>query len=247
MRTLKDLWHGAAVALQVAAVALWVLPAPALGSAIRLVPPIHMGQLWWQMTDGAPAFDDARIILAQTTGGGGGQGGGNTGGGGTSSTDSVADTTPKAITPNATEKFVQQFSDAGDFCRALDPLYRIDCLRAQFEKIARNLPQTGDYAPLRVALVQAVSQLDKVVKANKDGAGKVIAPRLRSQPQVERIRPIVPILPERQAAASRQAAAVVDELSTVLLRSALNSERRQIAFRDIATAIDGTAVLLRAS
>ena len=141
MRTLKDLWHGAAVALQLAAAVMWILPDAAFGSAFRLVPPITALQSWWQMTDGAPAFGDARIILAQTTGGGGGgQGGGYTGGGGTSSTDSVSDTTPKAITSDATEKFVRQFSDAGDFCRALDPLYRIDCLRALFEKIARNLP-----------------------------------------------------------------------------------------------------------
>lgn len=246
MVTLKHLARGAALALQVAAAALWVLPQAAVGSVIRLAPPVSAGEFWWLITKSAPAGSDARIFLAQTTGGGG-QGGGSTGGGQSSTSDSDSDPTPQAITPGATEKFVQQFSDAGDFCRQLDPLYRIDCLLAHFEKIARSLPRTGDYAPLRAALIKATTQMDRVVEANKDSGGKIIAPRLRSKPQAERIRPLTPILPERQVAASRQAAAVVDELSTVLLRSALNSERRQIAFREIATAIDGTAVLLRSS
>lgn len=243
MLKLKDLGRGVAVILQVAAAALWVLPQAAVGSVMRLAPPVITEELWWQITKSAPAASDGKVILAQTTGGGGG----GKGGGQTGSSGSDPDPTPQAITPAATEKFVRQFSDARDFCRQLDPLYRIDCLLAHFEKIARSLPQTGDYAPLRAALAKAVTQLDRVVKANKDNGGKIIAPRLRAKPQAERIRPLTPILPERRVAASQEAAAVVDELSTVLLRSALNSERRQIAFREIATAIDGTAVLLRSS
>ena len=244
---LQQLGRGVAVALQVAAAAMWVLPQSASGAAVRLVMPLHTGPLWWQVTSSAkPGSGDARIILAQTTGGGGG--GGKTGGqSGSTGGGSDPDPTPQAITPDATAKFVQQFNDVSDFCRLLDLRYRIDCLQAHFEKISRSLPTTGDYAPLRAALAKAAIQLDRVVEANKDSGGKIIAPRLRSKPQAERIRPLTPILPARQAAANAAAAAVVDELSTVLLRSALNSERRQIAFQAIATAIDGTAVLLRSS
>ena len=244
---LQQLGRGVAVALQVVAAAMWVLPQSASGAAVRSVMPLHTGPLWWQVTGSAmPGSGDARIILAQTTGGG--SGGGQTGGqSGSTGGGSDPDPTPQAITPDATAKFVQKFNDVSDFCRLLDLRYRIDCLQAHFEKISRSLPTTGDYAPLRAALAKAAIQLDRVVEANKDSGGKIIAPRLRSKPQAERIRPLTPILPARQAAANAAAAAVVDELSTVLLRSALNSERRQIAFQAIATAIDGTAVLLRSS
>jgi len=245
MRRSKQLARQTALALQVVAAALWILPQSAFAAPVLLFPLGDTVPLIRQMAGTAvpgSALGEARIYLAQTSGGGqGGSGSQST------SSDRDPDTGPQAVTEQATANIIRQFTDASDFCRLLELRYRIDCLHAQFSKIAQTLPQTGDYAPLRAALTRATNRLEDVVDSYEEPYGQKIRPRLKSQPTAARIRPLSPIRPEKQAAANQATAAVITELSTVLLRSAQGSERRQLAFQEIATAIDSTRILLRST
>ena len=59
--------------------------------------------------------------------------------------------------------------------------------------------------------------------------------------------PLAAIRPAELPRVMAEAAAIVDDTSTILLRSTENSERRQIAYQEIAVAIDSTKVLLRSA
>jgi hypothetical protein len=235
-----------AAGLQMLAACLWVLPQTALAAPVLILPQVP-GEAWlWPLISQPltrPETGDARLYLAQTSGCGNDcptkpQGGGSSSG---------SDGGPQGISPAATDRFAKMFLDTTAFCRQLDIRYRIDCLYARFRMIAQSLPLTGDYAALRAALIKAANRLEDVVDSYEDPAGPKVSPRLKSQPAAQRMRPLSPIRPEKQAVANRVATEVVTELSAVLLRSSSGSERRQLAFQEIAAAVDSTKVLLRST
>lgn len=230
--------------LQVVAVGVWVLPQPVPAAAVRMPVVSGDGTFWLQPVPQLPPapMAEAWLFPAQTQGCGSDCPNNPQQGSGSS-----PDIGPQAISPQATDRIARMFTDAREFCRYIDPLYRIDCLYAKFRRIAQDLPKTGDYAPVRAALVKAADRLEDVVDSYEDRSAPRIQPRLRSQPDAERIRPLSPIHPDRLAVANRAATEIVTELSTVLLRSSSGSERRQLAFQEIATAVDSTKVLLRSA
>ncbi len=249
MPWLMSMVRAGAAGLQLVAVCLWVLPQPGQATPVLILPQGQANPWLWPLTDQGRTSQetgDAQLFLAQSTGCGSdcpNQPGSGSGGG----SSSGYDTGPQGISPAATQKIAQMFLDAAGFCRQLDLRYRVDCLYAKYRKIAQALPKTGDYAPLRAALVRAADRLEDVVDDYGDPSAGKISPRLRSQPAAERIRPLSPIRPDRQEVVNRMTTEILTELSTVLLRSSTGSERRQLAFQEIATAIDSTKVLLRSA
>ena len=245
--------RGCAAGLQLVAACLWLLPQQVLAAPVLILPQAPGGLWLLPLTDPGRSVaesGDAQLFLAQSTGCGSdcpSQPPVSSGGGSGGSSSSGYDAGPQGISPAATQKIAQMFLDAAGFCRQLDLRYRVDCLYAKFRKIAQALPKTGDYAPLRAALVRAADRLEDVVDDYADPAAGKISPRLRSQPAAERIRPLSPIRADLQAIANQATTEIITELSTTLLRSSTGSERRQLAFQQIATAIDSTKVLLRSA
>jgi hypothetical protein len=125
--------------------------------------------------------------------------------------------------------------------------YLVDCLRWELRRIAQSLPQTGDYAPVRKALAKASSDLDAIVRRYADPSAPPIQPNVGGKPLAPQLPPLIGVRPEDEDRAIREAERVIEEAQTVLLRSAAESERRMVAYRDIATALDSTKVLLRSS
>ena len=250
MQQISGILKAGAVALQLCAALLWLMPQPVVAAPALLLPQVPAGLLRLDLSGGGlavPQPGDAQLLLAQSTGGCGSNCPQQPSTGGTGSGSGSGSSGPQGITPAATQKFKDLFTEATGFCRALELRYRIDCLHAKFQMIAKQLPTTGDYAPLRTALIKATNRLEDVVDSFEDPAGAKIRPRLRSQPDAVRVHPLSPIRPEQQALANQVATEVVTELTTVLLRSGTNSDRQLLAFQEIATAIDSTKVLLRSA
>ncbi|MEP2503171.1 MAG: hypothetical protein ABJH85_00370 [Paracoccaceae bacterium] len=133
-------------------------------------------------------------------------------------------------------------------CAQLDPRFQIDCLAAKYERIALLLPNTGDQRIIKSSLNKAARKLRRIVRQNADAS----VPRTRFALETPdgatkpiTTRPIKAIESQSLETANAEAVAVIDELSTKLLRSSENSERRQEYFAGIAQAVDSNKLLLR--
>lgn len=145
-----------------------------------------------------------------------------------------------------TEDIAVWVKSASDFCERLPWEYRIDCLADQFHKLARSLPSSGPYAPVRRALFEAAEDLRDLAEDNRDPEKPEVMARL-STGGARASRPLVPVSTARREEVIRKAEAIIEEASTVLLRSAENSENRMLHYSQVAKAIDSSKVLLRSA
>lgn len=147
-----------------------------------------------------------------------------------------------------TNTIVATLTTGGEACGLYNSLDRIDCVRDELARAARELPRTGDYAEMRRALETASKNLDRIVMENVDRTAPVTRYRApTSKGPRTSATPIRRIAPQNAERANRQAAAVMEELQTTLLRSASSSARKQVHFERAAQAVDSMKVLLRSS
>ena len=133
-------------------------------------------------------------------------------------------------------------------CGGIPSVYRIDCLADQFALVANDLPATGELGDLKIALSSAAKELAKIARKNRDPRAARVRPisnTIPGQPQASRALRAVREM--RQAQAEQQALAVVDQLATVLLRSADTATRNSIYIARIAQAVDSNKILLRSA
>ncbi|MFN0114282.1 MAG: hypothetical protein ACKVPY_06360 [Paracoccaceae bacterium] len=141
---------------------------------------------------------------------------------------------------------VDHLASVTDTCGAIrHRRYRIDCLRVLYLRLADSIPATGDYAPVRQALLNAARKLDKIVEANLDPSLPTIRPRRIGVGQGHRIAPIRAVATDRLAAANAAAREVVRETGLLILRSGDRPPRRTQHYQQIATALDDNMILLR--
>ncbi|MBY6089206.1 hypothetical protein [Maritimibacter alkaliphilus] len=146
-----------------------------------------------------------------------------------------------------TQKISNALGRSTSFCNALTvDAYKIDCLAYEYWQISEQLPRTGDYAEVQKTLADTAAKLKALAKANQSST--LPAGRARSTGAEARrtTRALVPVAPERLPQLKEQAAAIVEEAQTVLLRSAGNSERRRAQFQRISAAMETGTILLRA-
>ncbi|MEM9582862.1 MAG: hypothetical protein AAGA08_07075 [Pseudomonadota bacterium] len=166
--------------------------------------------------------------------------------------DSESDDRFRELAANANAKsaaaqpVILLVEEGENFCRLLDAALRIDCLAESYERTAETLANTGDEATVKKSLNDAASKLRSIVRENRDTTANRVTAEVKSR-QVNRkaSRPLTPVKKESIPQANREARAVVDELSTVLLRSAENSDKRAAYYTQIASAVDSNKVLLR--
>lgn len=143
-------------------------------------------------------------------------------------------------------RIILKLEEGENFCRLLDSANRIDCISEVYQSVARSLPNEGDAGVVKQALEKAAVKLDRIVRANLDTSANQIRPKVQTR-KVNRTasRPLRAIKKAAIPAANRQAAAVVTELSTVLLRSAGSTKKKNTYYAKIAQAVDSNKVLLR--
>lgn len=153
-----------------------------------------------------------------------------------------------SATPEGGEAVGDAIEGSYALCALVQPDdYLVDCLAEQLEEIAAALPPTGDYAEAKEILEDAAQEMRALVRANANPA----KPRIRATGRVagKRIttKPLTPVLPARNPAVKAQAAKILEETQTKLLRSAQNSDKRLIAYANMAKAVGSNKTLLRSA
>ena len=153
------------------------------------------------------------------------------------------------ITIDRTDSIVGSINEAKEFCDQFVLELRIHCLSAQLRKALERVPERGDYAPVHEALEELTDGLDEVARRYGDKSARPLRYKARRPGGngFYTTPPLITTAPDSIARATDEAAALIRESQTKLLRSAENSRRRAAAFRTIASAVDSTKVLLRST
>ena len=192
---------------------------------------------------GESAHPEAKLWLVQSTDGDGDDGYGGDGG-----SRNPKGVRGSALNKGVTKSLVKILGDANRTCdQRIELAYRIDCLRIYYGWVADELPETGDYAPIKKAMRRAEAKLDAIVRANLDTKEPAITPREGHKKNAKRMPPIRPVKPAAAKKAAAQAVAVVEEMELVILRSGEDPSKRKPHFTEVAAAVEDNLVVLRSA
>lgn len=180
--------------------------------------------------------------------------GGDTGGGDAAEADGVRSSTtstaapvgPASVTNAVTSTVVAQISTASAACEAVGAVYRTDCLANELKLLVEKLPAQGEYAAAREALATASKELTSLSRQNRDNSQPRLRITVQSDSETVR-RPVAAVKQERVAETNAKALAILDETTTVLLRSAEGNSDVALHYQRIAQALNSSKVLLRSS
>ena len=154
----------------------------------------------------------------------------------------------QSINTGVTKAIVKILQGANSTCDSrIDLRYRIDCLRIYYLKVAANLPNSGDYLPIKQAMLDAADKLDAIVTKYQDESVPVLRPREGHKPQAKRLPPVRPVKEAFAVAAAVEAAMVVEETELIIIRSGGDPARRTQAYTDVAAAVEENLVILRSA
>ncbi len=152
----------------------------------------------------------------------------------------------EVLSNSNTNRVVRILTSGQAFCASLaDDAYAIDCLAERMEAAAAAMPDTGEYADARAALLQGAARLNALAVANADPALPRATARSAGAEGIRTSRPLVPVRKDKLAEVAVQAQQIVEETETLLLRSAEASNARKVHYTRIAAAVDSNKVLLR--
>lgn len=187
------------------------------------------------------------VLLGQAGGNNGGRGGSDAGAGGTggaSSGGSFAGSSGSggggaAVAPAAVAGLLTR---GAGLCSRVPEEYLTDCISALFQEAASLTPQFGAYADAHRVLSDTAARLDRLVSANLDSEKPSI--RLRtggggSSPRLSAVRP------QAVAQVNAEAAKIVAEAETILLRSPAAGAETKQEYARIAEAVGSNKLLLR--
>lgn len=152
------------------------------------------------------------------------------------------------VSPEGTARITRSIAVATSFCARIESdLYRIDCLSDRLDSLADELPSSGDYADTRAAVEEAAAGLAQVARRYRARSVQPARVREAVPGGAMSSRPLVPVRAADLAQANAEATAVLDRVEGILLRSAEASARRRVHFEQVATAFEGSKVLLRSA
>lgn len=152
------------------------------------------------------------------------------------------------LNSGVTKGIVKILQGANKTCdRTIELRYRIDCLRLYYLKVATNLPDTGDYLPVKEAMLDAAAKLDAIVTKYEDESAPVLRPREGHKPAAKRLPKVRPVKEAFAEAAAVEAAMVVEETELIILRSGGDPARRTQHYTEIAAAVEENLVILRST
>ncbi len=154
-----------------------------------------------------------------------------------------------ALNKGTTNKLIKIINDANRTCGSANmaPQYRADCLRIYYGWVADQLPDKGDYAPIKKAMRQAEAKLDRIVSANLDTTAETITPKEGYKKNAKRLPPVRAVKKGSTKKVAKQAEAVVKEAELLIIRSGGDPERRKPHFDAVAEAVDDNLVILRSA
>lgn len=144
-----------------------------------------------------------------------------------------------------TNRISKDFNAAVIECGRYDDVYRIDCLRQNMQRIAASLPDDGDYGRVKRILLNAAGKLGGIVEKYSDPTAPRLTPPAGANPRFRLNRSYKAVRRDKVRQAMAEAAQVVQEAATQLLRSSENSAARLAHYQSISVAVGSTKVLLR--
>lgn len=176
--------------------------------------------------------------------------------GGSSDNDSGSNERPRTgpvgpaveATTAQTTVIIRRLDESEQICETMGDEYRPACFAATYRQLAEDIPANGDYAEAREVLLDTARKLDNLVRSNVDRQKPALTARVRRQGGSSAPTPPMRAVREaRVAEVTRQAANILEEAETVLLRSASSDATRAIHYQRIAAAVGSNKVLLRSS
>lgn len=162
--------------------------------------------------------------------------------------DGPAPAPGQSINSGVTKAIVKILQGANGTCdRRIELRYRIDCLRIYYLKVAANLPNSGDYLPIKQAMLDAADKLDAIVTKYEDQSAPVLRPREGHESLAKRLPKVRPVKEAFAEAAAVEAAMIVEETELIIIRSGGDPARRTQAYTDIAAAVEENLVILRSA
>ena len=152
------------------------------------------------------------------------------------------------FTDEITTEIVVQISQIGQICDAVDDAYQVSCFSRMYRELAEDLSSRGDYAETKEILLDTADKLDRIVRKDRDRSKPAVRATLTTPTGAEKTTPpIVAVTPDAVQTARAEAAEVMAEAETVLLRSASSDSKRAIHYQRIAAAVGSNKVLLRSA
>jgi hypothetical protein len=155
---------------------------------------------------------------------------------------------PVGVSTKTTREIVRILDGASATCdNRIQLRYRIDCLRLYYGWVAASLPDSGDYAPIRQAMLDAEAKLDAIVTANLDEGAPAIRPREKHKPAAKRVPPVRAVREDRARIAAAEAAKVIEETELIIIRSGGDPARLTPHYTAVAAAVEDNLVILRSA
>ena len=155
---------------------------------------------------------------------------------------------PVAATTPQTTQIVNQLGQIQRICEFMGDEYKIACFATTYRDLAEEMPANGDYAEAREVLLDTARKLDTLYRRNLDRQKPALTARIRTDNgRTKPTPPMRAVRADRAPQLNQQAANIVAEAETVLLRSASSDASRAIHYQRIAAAVGSNKVLLRSS
>lgn len=152
------------------------------------------------------------------------------------------------LNSGVTKSIIKILQGANKTCDSrIDLRYRIDCLRLYYLKVAANLPDSGDYLPIKRAMLDAAEKLDAIVTKYEDESAPAIRPREGHRANAKRLPKVRPVQEAFAEAAAVEAAMVVEETELIIIRSGGDPARRTQHYTEVAAAVEENLVILRSA
>lgn len=152
----------------------------------------------------------------------------------------------QALSDAVAERVASQFTQATAFCSNIaQKEYTVDCFAYEYWEISETLSDTGAEGEVKKVIQDTARKLEQVVRQNRTNALPPARARRTGNAPKTTTRRLNPVAPAAVSDAARQAATVIAEAQTILLRSSENSERRRAQFQKVVASMESGTILLR--
>ena len=146
-----------------------------------------------------------------------------------------------AIALAAATVIATKLQEVTDNCEALGRAeYQVDCLGEGYDRVSRSISADNTFTDARNALAQAAGRLNALADSARTDALPDIAVKGAG-------RRVAAVDPAKLADVRNQAAKIIEETETVLLRSSGGTPEKEASYQKIVAAVDSAKYLLRSA
>ena len=154
---------------------------------------------------------------------------------------------PKANTSGTATSSPQSvglaLQNATRFCNSLPGTeYTVDCLAYEYWEIQKQLPESGEMADVKKVLANTSKQLRKLALDNQSSTKR---PVRVTQGNRRLNRTLVPTESAKLPGLKREAAAIINNGATLIIRASGDSSRKRAQYQQIARSMQTGAIMLR--